>query len=244
MWKLHNHRYERAFNPQRRCCSLFALQGWWSTRKDYWGRFLSFLKPTEVSHYIQNHKREKQYYTSGIIHSHPQAKVCCCFFCFVFFPQWRLKPGGAFSWKVTIKWRKMSCFHTMSACWWSCIYYFLFSNFSRSLLIAISERFLVLSLCSIWRCVFCHRGTRAPGCCQRGFCEVCWCSPQHWEIRHSASKDHQTCKHRFNLCFESFIVLKVHTSVKNIHFKESFGKFCLCILYIVFLKSVRVKFIM
>lgn len=176
--------------------------------------------------------------------SPPSESLLLFFFCFVFFPQWRLKPGGAFSWNVTIKWRKMSCFHTMSACWWSCIYYFLFSNFSRSLLVAISERFLVLSLCSIWRCVFCHRGTRAPGCCQRGFCEVCWCSPQHWEIRHSASKDHQTCKHRFNLCFESFIVLKVHTSVKNIHFKESFGKFCLCILYIVFLKSVRVKFIM
>lgn len=124
----------------------------------------------------------------------------------------------------------------MSACWWSCIYYFLFSNFGRSLLVAISERFLVLSLCSIWRCVFCHWGTRAPGCCQRGFCEVCWCSPQHWEIRHSATKDHQTCKHRFNLCFESFIVLKVHTSVKNIHFKESFGKnsgfYSVCVYFI------------
>lgn len=47
---------------------------------------------------------------------------------------------------------------------------------------------------SVWGCFFCHRGTRAPGCSQRGFREVCWCSPQHWEIRYSTAKDNQTCE--------------------------------------------------
>lgn len=45
---------------------------------------------------------------------------------------------------------------------------------------------------SVRGCVFGHRGTGASGCSQRGLCEVCWCSPQHWEIRHSAAEDHQT----------------------------------------------------
>lgn len=47
---------------------------------------------------------------------------------------------------------------------------------------------------SIWGCFFCHRRTRTAGRSERGVCEVCRRSPQHWEIRHPAAEDHQACE--------------------------------------------------
>lgn len=51
---------------------------------------------------------------------------------------------------------------------------------------------------SIRGCFFCHRRARAAGSSQRGFCEVCRCSPQHWEIWYPPAEDHQTCEYRVN----------------------------------------------
>lgn len=51
-----------------------------------------------------------------------------------------------------------------------------------------------ICLSRIRGCFFCHRRTRTTGRSQRGVCEVCRRSPQHWEIRHPAAKDHQACE--------------------------------------------------